>query len=203
MVAAAKAYADRQDLEVDNNIDNFILMAEAKINRLLKTREQSSRAFAPTREAEEYYSLPPDFRGMRDIQVNTDLPTTDHSVYNFEYLSPKVFNSKRGTTFCGTYYYTVIANQIQVFPILETGLALEIVYFQKVPNLNEIEDSNWLSTEHPDIYLSGITAEIETFVKNYEVAGLWYDRMKLAIDELDNLDISERWSGGTMTVRLG
>ena len=33
IVLAAKAYADRNDIEVNANIDNFILLAEAKINR--------------------------------------------------------------------------------------------------------------------------------------------------------------------------
>ena len=32
IVLAAKAYADRNDIEVNANIDNFILLAEAKIN---------------------------------------------------------------------------------------------------------------------------------------------------------------------------
>ena len=58
---AAIAYADRYDIEVNENINNFYLFTEARINRLLKTRRQSARAFTLTIENREYYSLPPDW----------------------------------------------------------------------------------------------------------------------------------------------
>ena len=48
IVLAAKAYADRNDIEVNANIDNFILLAEAKINRVLKTAGQSKRVYTPS-----------------------------------------------------------------------------------------------------------------------------------------------------------
>ena len=73
LVGAARAYADREDADVGNNMDIFIIMAEARMNRLLKTREQSTRAYVATVDDQEYYSLPPDYAGMRDIQLNSDL----------------------------------------------------------------------------------------------------------------------------------
>lgn len=203
LISACKAYADRQDIEVDNNLDNFILMAEARINRLLKTREQTARVYAPTRDGTEYYSLPPDYRGMRDIKLNDGLPHEDHKTTPFDYLNPQQFNIRRDQEYCNKLYYTIIADQIQIFPKQDAGLSLEIIYYQKVPNLNDTENSNWLSTEHPDIYLAGVTAEIEIFAKNYDVGQSWRDRMSEAINELEQSDEVERWSGSPLVTKVG
>ena len=203
LVAASKAYADRQDIEVANNMDMFILMAEARINRVLKTREQTARAYAPTQADDEYYSLPDDYAGMRDVQLNSDLPNTVHTQDQFNYLNPEQMNIRRGQAYCGKLYYTIIDRQIQIYPMQDAGLSIEMVYYQKVQNLSETNLTNWMSKSHPDIYLSGITAEIETFAKNYEVAKGWDERMSRAISELDKADETERWSGQPLVVRLG
>ena len=203
LVVAAKAYADRQDIEVEQNIDTFILMAEARINRVLKTREQTSRVFAPTVDDQEFYSLPPDYAGMRDIQLNDALPTTDHTQKTLSYINPEQFILRRDQAYCGVLYYTIIANQIQIYPAQPAGLSLEITYYQKVPNLSLSNLTNWMGDSHPDIYLAGITSEIEIFAKNYEVGKAWDDRMSRAIQELDTVDKVERWSGNSLVMRVG
>jgi len=75
LIDAAQAYADRYYLEVAANMPLFILMSESRMNRVLKTRKQSARAFTPTVEGQEYYPLPPDYAGMRDIQIDDVQPT--------------------------------------------------------------------------------------------------------------------------------
>jgi len=203
LVDAAQAYADRYDDEVASNLDVFITMAESRINRVLKTREQTARVYTPTIDDTEYYSLPLDYAGMRDIQMNSDLPTVDHKTYTFSYMNPQQFNWMRNKPFGGKFYYTVIADQIQIFPKQDAGYTLEIVYYQKVPHITEAQPLNWLSDGHPDIYLSGIISEIESFVKNYEVAQGWDSKMTRSIGELEMSDRVERWSGSPMEVRVG
>jgi len=203
LVAVSIAYTDRYDLEVANNVDNYILLVEARVNRLLKTRKQSARIYTATQDNLEYYSLPPDWSGMRDIQMNSLSPNVEHSVQPMSYLEPESFNTKRGQPYDGCLYYTVIANQLQVYPIQEAGKTIEMVYYQNVPNLNSIDSTNWMSVDQPDIYVAGMTAEIELFAKNYEAADGWTGRMKLAVDELDSADGIERWSGSMLTTRIG
>lgn len=205
LVLASKAYADRQDLEVDQNIDLFIVMTEAKINRLLKTREQTSRSISPTVEDQEYYGLPPDYAGMRDIQLDSEIPAAgvSHSTTPMTYLMPEQFNIQRNKPYGGTLYYCVIADQIQIYPCQAAGKAIEMVYYQKVPNLNEQAPDNWLSRSYPDIYLAGMISEIELFAKHYDAGQMWAERMGVSIAELDNSDIIERWSGSPLQIKVG
>ena len=204
LVATVKAYSDRYDVEVADNIDLFITMAESRVNRVLKTREQSKRATTPT-TGEEYYSLPADYAGMRHVRV--DSPSIEdgpnYSTTDLDYLTPEQMTVRRNEVSGGRAYYTFVANQIQIYPIADTGRSLEMLYYQKVPNLTALFDSNWLSESHPDIYVAGVVAEIEVFVKNYDVAAGWHERMSIAISELETSDVQERWSGSSLTVKVG
>ena len=78
-----------------------------------------------------------------------------------------------------------------------------MVFYRKVPNLSVSNTENWASIDHPDIYISAITAEIELFVKNYDAATLWNSRLLSCIDEIDNNDVDNRWAGNTMTIKVG
>lgn len=211
LVAAAVAYADRQDLEVEQNIDTFIVMVESRINRLLKVRKQTARAFAPTVDGQEYYCLPGDYAGMRDIQLNSAISTSPHKVTQYHYLSPEQMNIKRGAP-DGGQYYTVIADKLQVSPCPPAGMSIEMVYYQRLPTIipqtidEVLEDptkENWMSLDHPDIYVAGMTGQIERFAKNYEVSNQWFSDMGALVEELDYADDLERWAGQALVTRAG
>lgn len=203
LIAASKAYADRSDLEVANNMDTFIILTESKINRLLKTRQQSTRTTTPTVTGQEYYALPPDFAGMRDMQLNSAPNSEDHSTCTYNLINPQQMDAQREKPYGGKQYYTIIGNQFQIFPVQDAGKEIEIAYFQKVPNLNSIFSENWVSIDHPDIYLSGMCSEISLFAKDYEIADGWSGRLSLAVSDLDASDVKERWTSAPMQMRLG
>jgi hypothetical protein len=203
LVTATTEYADRSDIEVGDNMATFILMAEARINRVLKTREQSVRATTPTVTDQYYYALPPDYAGMRDVQLNFLDTNGNAAIAQYFYINPEQMNERSQAGPGGKNYYTIIANQMQIWPAVESGNNIEMVYYQKVPPLSEANPNNWASDDQPDIYLAGMVAEVELFVKNYDVAKGWHDRMSLAISELDSSDTLERWAGQPLVTRVG
>lgn len=199
----AKLYSDRYDSEIDDNVDIFFSLVEARINRLLKTREQSFRSTTPTIEGAEYYPLPSDFRGMRNIQLNSDPNSEVHDVKTFNLMNPTQMDGIRQGVYEGKIYYSVIANQIQIWPTQPAGKEIEIVYYRKVPPLTATNTTNWVSDEHPDMYISGLCGEISLFAKDYDAADGWLNRMKTAVLELDVSDEEEIWSGAPMVSRSG
>lgn len=200
----AQRYADRQDQEITDLFPQYLLLAEARINRLLKTREQTARVYTPTIDHVAYYPLPPDYRGMRDVQITNLQPTTRQapSTYPMKYISPAEYNEREDTHTSGEMFYSIIDNQIQILPVVGAGFSLEMVYYRKVPPLSVNNQSNWLSFEHPDIYVAAITGEISLFVKDYDAAESWFSRMSSAINELKVSDINERWTGSYLTTRI-
>lgn len=205
LVAASKAYCDRLDVEVNQNIDVFITMAEARINRTLKTTEQTHRVYIRTMAAKEYYTLPIDYNGMRAVHFNTGLvDKEDSKSIQLNYATPEQMVDMQESAYAEQErYYTIINRQLQLHNPLPNGGTIEMVFYRRVPPLTNINISNWMATDHPDIYLAGICAEIEMFVKNYDTAKMWDDRMTRSIEELRTNDMANRWTGNSMVMRAG
>lgn len=199
--AMAQLYADRTDIDVVRNMDNFILMAEARMNRVLRVGEQTHRIYTNTVTDREYYTLPPEYNGMRVLQFNEGKVDAS-KVIKLEYVTPEaLITLQANDDNSGTIHYTVINNQIQLHQTLPGGGTLEIVFYRKVPRLTSTNPSNWMSNDHPDVYVSGVSAEIELFVKNYDASKLWDDRMSRGIEEIRENDIGNRWVGAPMAIR--
>ena len=207
ITAAGKAYADREkDPEINANIDTFLRFGEARLSRLLKVRKASVRAQLAMDSVDEYYSLPPDFGGMRDIQIISPPETVPSRSRTLYYSSPEQMNAQSQLSSgisLNIGYYTIIAEQIQVWPLGAGGDILELIYYRRIPALvpEAPGDSNWVSEDHPDIYLSLLMYEISLFIKNHDIAQGWTDRLNVALDELDITDKMERWSGTPMATR--
>lgn len=204
LVSAAKAYCDRLDSEVNQNMNYFILMAESRINRTLKVVEQTHRIFTKTMAGKEYYTLPEDYNGMRIVQFNTGgVDKADSKTVVLHYATPEQMVEMQESPYEEIQsFYTVINNQLQLHQPLPNGGTIEMVFYRKVPPLSEKNSVNWLSNTNPDIYLSGISAEIEMFVKNYDAARFWDERMTRAIQEIRENDKDKRWSGNSMVMRI-
>ena len=210
IIKAAQAYTDRYDDEMVETLPAFFDVVESKVNTALKTGEQSVRAQIHLSDGQEYYGLPDDFGGFRDVELvkkgSANLSVAD-AVSGFggktlTYASPEYMNQlERRQDGWHQAYYTVIANQIQIAPPAH-GDVLEVVYFQKVPSLKGDGDSNWLSEKHPDAYIFGICMEIATFAKD----GMAYDgystRFRESVSDIIFDDQVTRWSGPSLQTQV-
>ena len=197
---SAQAYTDRYDEELVDSLPAFTRIVESKINMALKVGDQSIRAQIPLYSNKEYYPLPCDFGGMRDIEVlkNGDFVGGTTLIY----LSPeemnKVSRKKDGRPHN---YYTIIGNQIQICGATDDHI-LEIVYYQLVPPLQEPEDTNWLSEQHPQAYVFGMAAEICAYAKDAVGFQTYDGRFKETLFEITQEDQVSRWSGPALRVQL-
>ena len=57
--------------DLDDQIPNFIQLAEARLSRELETRDQEKRATATLTSGDEFIALPTDMREVREIKLNT------------------------------------------------------------------------------------------------------------------------------------
>ena len=200
---AAQGYVDRYDDELTSAIPGFTKVVESKVNSALKTGEQSVRAQIWLERDIEYYGLPSDWGGFRDVELvqkgsNSITPSQGiHPVGGMTliYVNPEQMN--------GTHrrerqrYYTVIANQIQVAPPTDNDM-LEVVYYQRVPELVADSDSNWLSEKHPDCYIFGLCAEICAFAKDAMGFELYKMRFNESLGDIAMDDQITRWSGPSL-----
>lgn len=200
IVESAQAYVDRYDDELSNLIPSLSRVVESKINTALKVGGQSVRAQIPMELDKEYYPLPCDFGGMRDIEM-LKKDSTSVGGRSLVYLAPEEMNRlERNHEGRRHHYYTIIAGQIQINAPTDEDV-LEIVYYQLVPPLVEDDDSNWLSEKHPDAYIFGLCTEISAFAKD-ENSFIAYDsRFKESLAEITRDDAVVRWSGPQLRVK--
>ena len=198
----ALSYSDRSDTEVTDRMDNFIKIVESRINRFLMTMDMTTRAFVLTVEDQQYYRLPADFNGLRDIEVKSTIE--GRSKLTHSYLNPEQMNAQySGVEQGGEAFYTIIADQIQVWPTAVDDMILEIVYYKKVPNLNAVDTENWISLDNPDCYTFGLMTEISAFTKDVDAFKLWDARFKESLGEIDLRDEKNKWSGTPLQTRVG
>ena len=197
----ALGYADREDVEVTDNVDNFLRVCESRINQRLSVQEMAVRSQLPTVEDQEFYGLPSDFKSLRSIQYNAN---NTAGVTTLEYLNPAHSNAANQIDGVSTHFYTIIANQVKVSPPPAAGV-LEIVYHRKLPPLVAAGDNatNWLSDGYPEIYIFGLLVEISAFTKDKAAVDIWEARFQSAMEALSDEDSVSRWSGTPLRIRRG
>ncbi len=204
IVNAAINYSDRKDVETAASIDDFLKIVEARVNKKLKTQKQGSRSSIPIVTSQVLYSLPVDFAGLRDISIKsadrkrTLKFTTPEGMNNLEDNPTPLFQDPA----LQDAWYSIIADQIQIYPPQKDTDTIELVYYKIVPNLNATDTNNWLSDNHPDCYTFGLLVEISAFAKDAEATGLWDSRFKESMTDIHLDDAKTRWSGPPLYVQV-
>ena len=201
IVTAAQAYTDRYDEELTNAIPAFTRVIEGQINNALRTGDQSVRAQIWLKRDEEYYTLPCDWGGARDVEI---LHEGKQHGRTLVYLAPEEMNKlnrERDSSVRGRHnYYTIIAGQIQIAPPTDNEV-LEVVYYQRLPALINDDDSNWLTEKNPDAYVFGLCAEISAFAKDEMAFATYKQRFTEALINITMEDQVTRWSGPALRVQ--
>ena len=195
IVTAAQAYTDRYDEELVAAIPAFTKVVEGKINNALRTGDQSVRAQIWLLRDQEYYGLPSDWGGARDVEILKDGTKTGGRT--LVYMAPEELNKlsrSPGRPYPRHNYYTIIANQIQVAPPTDNEV-LEIVYYQRLPALTQDDDANWLTEKNPDAYIFGLCTEIAAFAKDAPSYEVYKARFAEAMYDITMEDQVTRWSG--------
>lgn len=197
IVDAAQAYTDRYDEELASSMTAFTRVVEAKINNALRTGDQSIRAQIWLQRGQEYYSLPCDWGGARDVEI---LHAGEQHGRTLVYLAPEEMN-KLSRQHGEHNYYTIIAGQIQVAPPTDNE-TLEVVYYQRLPELNEDDATNWLTDKNPDAYIFGLCTEISAFAKDAMAYEGYKVRFQESLMDITQEDQVTRWSGPALRAQV-
>lgn len=192
--ASVADFLNRSDLTAV--IPDFIRMTEAELNRVLRTREMSVRTRAPV--SEQYVKLPDDYLGMRNIELVTS-PVTVLEYRNLENLDAHRASDATGKPI----FYSIMQNNIEFAPVPDSEYTLEIVYYQKLPQLGtEVTEftTNWLLDSHPDIYLYGSLMQSAPYLQADERIGVWAGKFQQVLEQLKTSDEKARFSGTTPTI---
>jgi hypothetical protein len=175
-----------------STIPDFITLCETDFNRRLRIAQMEVRSSASFDEA--YENLPTDFLELREIKIDSSTPVS------LTYVTPQYMTEVYGTPISGTpAHYTIVDTTIKLDAI--PGSDVEIAYYVKLDALSDAEPTNWMLTNHPDVYLYGSLAAAEPFLKNDKRLAVWKTLYEAALKQVDDADKNARWSGSPLVIK--
>ena len=155
-------WLDRSDLT--SRIPEFIALAEAQMNRMLRDRNQQSVSNASV--STEYFSLPTDFAEAIDLTVVLNGVSQSLSLTDTATIAAQ----KAPTSFTSwPRYYAIVGTQAQLYPAPDTTYNATLTYITRVPALTNSNTSNWVLVGAPDAYLYGAQAQAAVYLRDPEM----------------------------------
>lgn len=190
--ATVASYLARADLT--SEIPDFILMAEAKMNRLLKAQSMETKSAAFSINA-EYVNVPTDFIEARNFYITSTSPDRV-----LRYMTPdQMTEAYDASGECS--YYSVVGGQFRFAPPPAAIYTATLIYYIKIPAMAS-NATNWLLTAHPDAYLYGSLLEAESRIQNDPRIPLWKAAFDEAVAQINKVSNNSRF-GGSMATRPG
>ena len=191
---AAANWLDRSDLT--DRIPEFIVLAEARFNRILRTRDMETVSTAiSTSAGTREYSLPTGFVQMKEFHLTTD-PLTPLAYITPEMMTRLWAGSSKGKP----EVFTIIADNVRLGPNPDAVYTTSMLYYKTFTALSDSATTNDMLTNNPDVYLYGTLLEAEPFIMNDDRVQLWALAFKTAIDDIQSQDNKDRHSGSQLRV---
>lgn len=180
--------------------EEMISLAEAKLQRVLRTTEMETRNAAFTINA-EYVDVPSDFLGVKSFYLNTNPP------YPVRYMSDDQINGLFNPNSTGIpKYFTVQAGKFRFAPSPDGTYSASLAYFKRFIPLgttgSATTTTNFVLSSHPDLYLYGALSEAEGFLVNDQRIVTWKQQYQMALDEVNGQANKSRWSGPGLAARI-
>jgi len=189
------SYLGRTDLTT--MIPTFITLAEARLQRELRTRQLLKSATATMAANDATVGLPADFLEMRDlyIQGNPRMPVT--------YLTPSAFTRDARADESGLpHYYTVIGSELLFAPIPDGQYVLEMLYYYKPVVLSDSNVSNAFLANYPDLLLYGSLAQAEPYLMNDARLATWASLYADTLNLIETSDEGSEYNGVPLQMKL-
>ena len=190
-------WLDRTDLTA--TIPTFIELAEANFNRVIRQPDMITKDDSFSISG-RYTTLPTDT--LEIVRIVLDLTP----VVVLEYMTPEELSERRGSLTGGgkPYYFTTVGgstNQLEVLRSPDSTYTASIIYYTRIAALSDAATTNWLLTNHPDIYLFGTLVEAEPYLKNDERMPMWTSRLDKALNDLRLQGQRERHTASGLRMR--
>lgn len=186
-------WLNRSDLT--SAVPDFISLAEAQVERRLRTRQMIVRATATIDS--EYSAVPADFLEARTLKLNTNpvTPLQFETIDSLDNLSTQYLSAGKPR------FFSIVGGQIRTVPISDSSYTAELVYYAKLSKLSDSNTTNWLLTASPDIYLYGALMQAAPYLKDDARIDTWSQMYLTALQDLQTADDRGSTSGGALIAR--
>jgi hypothetical protein len=158
-------------------IPDFISLAEARIARDLRHWKQEKRV--TTDIDERYENLPNDFIEIKQVQHTAGGVISSIS-------STEMENRRASSNAVGkSRFMRLTAEQIEFYPTPDTTYNISMLYYGRIPALSDLEPSNWLLSDAPDVLLYGALVQSAPYLVDDARTQLWAGLYQSSVDALN------------------
>lgn len=194
LVASVASWMNRTDLTAV--IPDFVTIAESRIARDLRLRKQITSSTLTTSTTTRAVTLPSGFLEFSSINID-GTPDTIVQVVTPEYLDAKY---PEGGYSAKPIVCAVEGDSVLFGPTPDSAYTVNIEYFARFPGL-AANSTNWLMTNHPNVYLSACMAQGALYTLDKTGAAEWNAVYKGEIAELQKDDQNAIHSGSVLRVK--
>lgn len=187
-------WLNRSDLT--SVIPDFITLAEASFNKEIRNRKMIKRATATIDS--QYSAVPADWLQTVDFVIEAN------PVVTLEFITNEKLDKLRETyTSSGTpKFYTIVGQELEVLPVPDSAtLTGEITYYSKIPNLTDVNPTNWLMNSSPDIYLYGSLLQSAPYLVDDSRIPVWASMYQKLVKDLEIADQKARVGDSTLKMK--
>ena len=188
--------------DLSSRVPEFIALFEAKFNRDVRVPQQE-KINATFSIDGEYETVPTDFIELRSMHLTTS-PKRPLS-----YMPPdqqiNFYNSGTGIPiFVSITGHTAVDGTLsfRFAPVPDGTYTAVLTYYAKLLGLNgTTQTTNWLLTNHPDIYLYGSLVEAGAYIENDSRIPLWKAAYDQVMGSLHRSTSRARYGAGGLQTR--
>ena len=178
--------------DILTTVDDFIDLAEAEFNRVMRVREMEATATL-TLDGDGEATLPADYLAWRTVTALTD-PRRE-----VEYSTPSYIEDTYPDRPSGyPEVFTIRGSTILVAPITSSSIRFD--YYQKIPALSDANTSNWLLAKMPGLYLHMSLKHAAIYLDEDALAQRYAALANSDLTALTSDDWSSRFNRASMRV---
>lgn len=195
--AAIAEELNRADLTA--KIPMFIQLFEKAYNKDPRGRIQDSVVIATASIVADLEPAPDDYIQMQNLRI----PGSQCNPEGLQLLTSQQIGwyRNRYSVAGEPLYYAVIGGKLRLLPVPDQAYTFEMEYYSRLPALSATNTSNWLLSDHPDIYFYGALMHAEPFLKNDERIDTWGKLLSSLMEALNTTDDRAQFSGDTLKMR--
>lgn len=177
-------------------IPDFVAMAESRISRDLRLRRQITTGTLQCVAGVQTVNIPDDWLEFENLSVEAN-PSRQLVYVPVEHIDAKYNSADSGVPAV----FTIEGSQILLGPKPDSNYVLDNIYYARFPSLIT-NSTNWLMTNHPNVYLFSALIEAFMFVQNAEQASVFTQRYMQSIQDLQAQDDRATHSGSALRVKV-
>lgn len=181
---------DRDPADITDNLDKWILMAEARFNRDLRCPDME-RTVTGSAVAEDT-PLPNDYLAMRAIyeEGSPDRPLRG--------IAPSAIRQEHDGTSGTPVAYALVSGCIRLIPPPSSTILITMDYWAQIDSLTVAEPSNWLLEKHPDAYVTAVLFHYYRWSKDRDSAVDANSLCQGIIDQINRASVNDRYGAGPL-----